>query len=72
MMVDDAHSIALPDWGRLVAPVGCLRGLRCLHTDLGNEGLMRDDRTDLLLLRLDAMVTVGMDESESPDFRYRL
>ncbi|MXW34382.1 MAG: GTPase HflX, partial [Chloroflexi bacterium] len=66
VMVGDAHSIALPDWGRLRAGRGRLRGLRCLHTHLGNEGLTRDDRTDLLLLRLDAMVTVGMDDDGLP------
>ena len=61
------HSIALPDWGRPPAGRGCLRGRRGLHTDLGNEGLTRDDRTDLLPLRLDAMVTVGMDASSGSD-----
>ena len=66
VMVGDAHSISLPDWGRLRAGRGRLRGLRCLHTHLGNEGLTRDDRTDLLLLRLDAMVTVGMDDDGLP------
>ncbi len=66
VMVGDAQSIALPDWGRLRAGRGRLRGLRCLHTRLGNEGLSRDDRTDLLLLRLDAMVTVGMDDDGLP------
>ena len=66
VMVGDAHSISLPDWGRLRAGRGRLRGLRCVHTHLGNEGLTRDDRTDLLLLRLDAMVTVGMDDDGLP------
>ena len=66
VMVGDAHSIALPDWGRLRAGRGRLRGLRCLHTHLANEGLTRDDRTDLLLLRLDAMVTVGVDDEGLP------
>ena len=44
VMVGDAHSIALPDWGRLRAGRGRLRGLRCIHTHLANEGLTRDDR----------------------------
>ena len=66
VMVGDAHSIALPDWGRLRAGRGRLRGLRCVHTHLGDEGLTRDDRTDLLLLRLDAMVTVGVDGEGLP------
>ena len=66
VMVGDAHSIALPDWGRLRAGRGRLRGLRCLHTHLSGEGLTRDDRTDLLLLRLDAMVTIGLDDEGLP------
>ena len=66
VMVGDARSITLPDWGRLRAGRGRLRGLRCLHTHLGNEGLTRDDQTDLLLLRLDAMVTVGIDDDGLP------
>ena len=70
VMVGDAHSIALPDWGRLRAGRVRLRGLRCVHTHLGNEGLTRDDRTDLLLLRLDAMVTVGMDGDGLPALAY--
>ena len=66
VMLGDGHSIALPDWGRLRAGRGRLRGLRCLHTHLRNEGLTPDDRTDLLLLRLDAMVTVGVDGDGLP------
>ena len=65
-MVGDAHSIELPDWGRLRAGRGRLRGLRCLHTHLGGEGLTRDDKTDLLLLRLDAMVTIGVGDDGLP------
>jgi|TARA_B100002003_G_scaffold235784_1_gene251165 GTP-binding protein HflX len=66
VMVGDAHSIELPDWGRLRAGRGRLRGLRCLHTHLGGEGLTRDDKTDLLLLRLDAMVTIGVGDDGLP------
>ena len=66
VMVGDAHSIELPDWGRLRAGRGRLRGLRCIHTHLGGEGLTRDDKTDLLLLRLDAMVTIGVDDDGLP------
>ena len=66
VMVGNAHSIELPDWGRLRAGRGRLRGLRCIHTHLGGEGLTRDDKTDLLLLRLDAMVTIGVDGDGLP------
>ena len=70
VMVGDAHSIALPDWGRLRAGRGRLRGLRCVHTHLAYEGLTRDDRSDLLLLRLDAMVTIGVGDEGLPDLAH--
>ncbi len=70
VMVGDAHSTELPDWGRLRAGRGRLRGLRCIHTHLGGEGLTRDDKTDLLLLRLDAMVTIGVDDDGLPTLAY--
>ncbi len=58
-MVGDARGIQMPDWGRLRAGRGRLRGLRCLHTHQGDAPLDRDDETDLALLRLDAMVVIG-------------
>ncbi len=66
VMVGNAHSTELPDWGRLRAGRGRLRGLRCLHTHLAEEGVTRDDKTDLMLLRLDAMVTIGVDADGLP------
>ena len=46
----------------MAACAGCV----CLHTHLGGEGLTRDDKTDLLLLRLDAMVTIGVGDDGLP------
>ncbi len=66
VMVGDASSIELPDWGRMRAGPGRLRGLRCIHTHLGDEGLTRDDLTDLALLRLDAMVSLATDGDGLP------
>ncbi|MCA9512720.1 MAG: GTPase HflX [Myxococcales bacterium] len=66
VMVGSTSGIELPDWGRLRAGRGRLRGLRCIHTHLGDEGLTRDDLTDLALLRLDAMVTVAAREDGLP------
>ncbi len=57
-MVGDARSIHLPDWGRMRAGRGRLRGLRLVHTHLGDEPLTPDDLTDLALLRLDATIAV--------------
>jgi GTP-binding protein HflX len=59
VMVGDARSIELPDWGRMRAGLGRLRGLRCIHTHVDDEPLTRDDLTDLAALRLDAMVAIG-------------
>jgi len=70
VMVGDARSIELPDWGRIRAGRGRLRGLRCVHTHVGDEGLTRDDLTDLALLRLDAMVAVGTDAEGLPTKAY--
>jgi GTP-binding protein HflX len=40
--------------------------LRCIHTSLREEGLSRDDLTDLVLLRLDAMVRLVVAEDGLP------
>jgi GTP-binding protein HflX len=59
VMVGNARGIEMPDWGRLRAGRGRLRGLRCIHSHVGDHPLDRDDETDLVLLRLDAMVAIG-------------
>ena len=66
VMVGDSGSTELPDWGRLRAGRGRLRGLRCLKTHLREEGLSRDDLTDLAVLRLDAMVSIAVREDALP------
>jgi GTP-binding protein HflX len=66
VMVGTSSAIEMPDWGRIRAGRGRLRGIRCIHTHLGNEGLTQDDLTDLLLLRLDAMVSVAVLEDGLP------
>jgi GTP-binding protein HflX len=66
VMVGDSHSIAMPDWGRMRAGRGRLRGLRCVHTSLGGEPLSRDDLTDLAKLRLDAIASLEVQEDGLP------
>ena len=66
VMVGTSGAIEMPDWGRIRAGRGRLRGLRCIHTHLSDEGLTRDDLTDLLLLRLDAIVSVAVMEDGLP------
>ncbi|HTF34589.1 MAG TPA: GTPase HflX [Myxococcota bacterium] len=66
VMVGDSRSIELPDWGRIRAGPGRLRGFRCIHAHLGDEALTRDDLTDLAVLHLDAMVVVTTDSEGMP------
>ena len=66
VMVGDAGSIEMPEWGRMRAGRGRLRGLRCLHTRLGGEPISRDDLTDLAVLRFDAMATIEVGEDGLP------
>jgi GTP-binding protein HflX len=66
VMVGTPSATELPDWGRLRAGRGRLRGLRLVHTHLSDEGLTRDDLTDLALLRLDAVVSIGVREDGLP------
>jgi GTP-binding protein HflX len=66
VMIGSQSGTELPDWGRLRAGRGRLRGLRLIHTHLGHEGLTRDDETDLALLRLDAVVSIAVREDGLP------
>ena len=63
VIVCDYKGIIIPEITGYRAAPGRLKGLRCIHTHLGNEALSKDDLTDLALLRLDIMgaITVGED-----------
>lgn len=67
VIIGDHKRIMLPDMSRFAAPPGRLRGLRCIHTHLGGEGLSSEDLTDLALLRLDLMAAVTFTERGRPD-----
>lgn len=66
VIVGDDREIMLPDLSDYALGRSGLRGLRCIHTHLKNEGLSQDDLTDLSLLRLDMMVALGVDQSGFP------
>jgi GTP-binding protein HflX len=66
VIVGDAHSLTLPDIGRLRGGVGRFRGLRLVHTHLKGEPLTRDDLNDLALLRLDLVAMIEVLESGLP------
>lgn len=61
VMVGNAKSIEMPDFGRSRASTDRFRGLRCVHTHLLDERLTQDDLTDLALLRLDLMSIIQVD-----------
>jgi GTP-binding protein HflX len=63
VFIGDANRLWLPEFGRLRAGRGRLRGLRLVHTHLRGEGLTNDDLTDLALLRLDLVcaITIAAD-----------
>jgi len=66
VIVGDARQLTLPDIGRARAGSARLRGLRLVHTHLKDEPLTRDDLTDLVLLRLDAVAAVVAREDGLP------
>jgi GTP-binding protein HflX len=65
-MVGDASSVFLPDIGRLRAAEGRFRALRLVHTHLYHEPLTRDDLTDLMRLRLDAVAAILLSPEGEP------
>ncbi len=58
VIIGDLHGIVIPDTSEYRAAPGRLKGIRCVHTHLGDEPLTRDDLTDLALLRLDLMAAI--------------
>ncbi len=56
--VGDAARIWVPEFGRVRAGTGRLRGLRWVITHVTGEALTRDDLTDLLRLRFDMVVSI--------------
>lgn len=66
VIVGDAHSILIPVLDEYRLAPGRLRGIRCIHTHLGNEQLTSDDLTDLALLRLDFMSAITMTDKGHP------
>jgi len=62
VILGDTKGILIPDL--LDYPIGrkSLRGLRLVHTHLGDEPLNQDDLTDLSLLRLDVIAAIGVSD----------
>jgi len=70
VIIGDAHRIVIPVTPGFQAIPGKLKGLRCIHTHMGQEPLTRDDLTDLALLRLDFMAAVCITERGAPGTVY--
>ncbi len=60
VIVGDAKGIFIPELTNYPLGRKVLRGLRLIHTHLKNEQINQDDLTDLSLLRLDALVAIGL------------
>jgi GTP-binding protein HflX len=58
VIAGEPHRIVIPVTSDYMAGPGRLKGLRCVHTHLGDDPLTRDDLTDLALLRLDYMTAL--------------
>ncbi|MDL1956452.1 MAG: GTPase HflX [Candidatus Desulfofervidus auxilii] len=58
----------MPDLSRYRSGLARLRGLRCIHTHLKEEGLNEEDLTDLALLRLDLMCAITTNQNGLPSF----
>ncbi len=67
VLIGDSQKIVIPHLPDYRATPGKLKGLRCVHTHLKrDEGLSRDDLTDLSLLRLDLMAAVTINQNGGP------
>lgn len=66
VIVGDDREIVIPDLSGYALGRSGLRGLRCIHTHLKHEPLSQDDLTDLALLRLDLMVSIGIKADGQP------
>lgn len=60
VIVGDAKGLFIPELTDYPLRRKLLRGLRLIHTHLKNEQINQDDITDLSLLRLDALIVIGL------------
>lgn len=66
VIVGDARSILIPKLEGWRVGSGRLRGLRLIHVHLRDEPLSQEDLTDLALLRLDLIASIGVDGEGLP------
>ena len=70
VIVGDKKGIVIPVLPTARSAGSRLKGLRCVHTHLGGEGISEDDLMDLLFLRLDLMVVIKVQEDGLPERLY--
>ena len=70
VIVGDKKGILIPVLPTARSAGSRLKGLRCVHTHLGGEGVSEDDLMDLLFLRLDLMVVVKVQADGLPERLY--
>ncbi len=66
VIVGDAKGIFIPELINFPLGRKVLRGLRLIHTHIKSERINQDDITDLSLLRLDALIVIGLKDGH-PD-----
>lgn len=66
VIVGEANSLLIPELAPLAESGKVLRGLRMIHTHLGQAPLDREDMLDMLFLRLDAIVLLNVGEMGQP------
>jgi GTP-binding protein HflX len=66
VIVGEPGSIFIPDLSRARQSPGRLRGLRLLHTHLGEAGLSKEDLMDMVFLRLDSVAALTVDRDAQP------
>jgi GTP-binding protein HflX len=66
--VGDQKGITIPNLSRYRSGILRLRGLRLIHTHLQGEPLTGEDLTDLALLRLDMMVVLNANDTDTSGF----
>jgi GTP-binding protein HflX len=66
VLVGDPRSILIPKLDEWRIGLGRLRGLRLVHSHLKDEPLSQEDLTDLALLRLDLVASIGVNDEGLP------
>ena len=66
VLVGDSRSILIPKLEGWRVGAGRLRGLRLIHTHLYDEPMSQEDLTDLALMRLDLVGSIGIDQYGLP------